>query len=274
MGFGMSEQSRPEDIVFRIVGKPELRNRVLASVFARKLGILIRAMTAADKSANGGKRFDYVIVDMKASSAAATIHEQQVSRLPALEASSVAFGKCLSAVNSGNVAVARRSLECAVLLRALATDVEDTFSHAEVTVNGAPTVVVDRFFLERVTEVVASAKEEKKAEQWFKGSTVGTFDGQILETDLRGSVPQVILRLTAGGKDIHCVCPALTVDEIKTVLNQRVRVSGNAYYDGKSGLPIRIEITSMPHLIKVDADFRRWKGSFSPFEPDSWVGEN
>jgi hypothetical protein len=273
MGAGMVDKLDTSQVEFRIIGKPELKNRVLGSVFARKLGVLIRAMGAADKTANGGKRFDYVIIDMKATSASATLSEQRVSKIMPQDSSVHAFGECLLSVNSGNFAAARRHPECALYLRALAVDVEDTFSHAELTVNGFQPVIVDKFFLNRASEAIA-AEASAEIPTWFKGSAVGTFDGQIKETDLRGSIPKVIIRLTAGGKDIDCVCPGLTVEDIRSVLDKRVRMTGSAFYDGKSGLPVRIEVTSVPVLVKQPADFTRWRGAFEPFDPELWSGNN
>ena len=129
------------------------------------------------------------------------------------------------------------------------------------------------FFLNRATEASTALAEDAERQSWFKGSAVGTFDGEIKEADLRGSIPKVIIRLTAGNKDIDCVCPGLSVDDIKSVLNQRVRLTGTAYYDGDSGLPIRIEVTSIPIPIKRAVDFTRWRGSFETFAPE-WDGDH
>ncbi len=82
------------------------------------------------------------------------------------------------------------------------------------------------------------------------------------------------LLLTANEKiDIRCIAPALTLEELRPVLGHRARITGMATYDGTSGLPIRLEITELPQRIKTDADFARWSGAFTPFQPDEWESE-
>jgi hypothetical protein len=259
-------------VKLRIIGTRAFNDRVLADVFARKLAVLIRAANAADVSANGTKRFEFVIIKLDANSpATALVGEQRVtSQLP--DSSSIdILGRCAESVNSGSFAYARTHLPCAIQLKKLASDVDQKFSHGELTVNGFKPITIDRYFLERATEAVL-VKDESAELGWFKGSAIGTFDGQVLETDLRGDIPRVILRLTAGGKEIACVCPGLSIEDIRAVLNKRVNLTGSAFYDGKSGMPVRIEVSRAPEIIKAQADFTKWKGAFEPFTPDEWGG--
>jgi hypothetical protein len=257
-------------VKLRIIGTRAFNDRVLANVFAHKLAVLIRAATAADFSANGGRRFEFVIIQLDANSpATALVGEQRVTKQVPVSSSIDILGRCAESVNSGSFAYARTHLPCAIQLKKLANEVDQKFSHAELTVNGFKPITIDRYFLERATEAVL-VKDEPTQLKWFKGSAVGTFDGQILETDLRGDIPRVILRLTAGGKEIDCVCPGLSIEDIRAVLNKRVSLTGSAFYDGKSGMPVRIEVSQTPEIIKASADFTKWKGAFEPFTPDEW----
>jgi hypothetical protein len=260
-------------VKLRIIGTQAYNDRVLANVFAHKLSVLIRAAAAADLSANGAKRFDFVIIMLDANSPATALIGQQRATKQMPDSSSIdILGRCAESVNSGNFAFARHHFPCAIQLKKLANDVDEKFSHAELTVNGFKPITIDRYFLERATEAIA-VKDEPTELKWFKGSAIGTFDGQILETDLRGDIPRVILRLTAGGKEIACVCPGLSVEDIRAVLNKRVNLTGSAFYDGKSGMPLRIEVSRTPEIIKASADFTKWKGAFEPFTPDEWGDE-
>lgn len=266
----MRESLEPRDVYLRLHGKPEFNGRVRASVFAAKLAALARASDAADLSRNGGKRHELLISKLEAASASATLTEMRVSsKYPAGSALPI-LAQCAEAIRDGQFAVARRYPECAAQLRNLARGSEDTYSHGELAFSGIPPLRIDQFFFKQAVE--ATREESSAAARWFKGVATGTFDGKVLEVDLRGSVPKVKLVLTAGGKEIDCVCPTIGVDEIRGILDRRVRLDGDAYYDGKSGLPARITIRSAVPT-KEAADFRRWKGAFDPFHPTSWEGD-
>jgi hypothetical protein len=260
-------------VTFRVSGPIGFNERAVASVFSRKLSLLVKAIEAADKSGNGGRRFEFVISSLStASPAQAVLAEQRVGRNYPEQSSFHVFGQCVSAIREGNIALAQRHLQCTTYLAALAKDAgENDFPGAEIIVDGyAPTTVDNVFFL-RAKDVLDSVAEQKAS--WFRGDAIGTFDGEILEVDLRAPAPKLILRLTSGGKEIDCVCRGIDVEDIRKVLDRRVEVTGKAYYDGKSGLPKRIEITKVPTLIKPNPDFRRWKGAFRGIEVKDWSAD-
>ena len=107
------------------------------------------------------------------------------------------------------------------------------------------------------------------APTWFEGTACGSFDGEVRAVDLRGALPEIKLILSAGGKEIDCVCRNIDIETIRTALNRRVRISGLAIYDGKSGLPRRIEASEL-EIVQGAPDFARWKGAFEPFEIEPW----
>ena len=106
-------------------------------------------------------------------------------------------------------------------------------------------------------------------DKWFSGSAFGSFDGEVRAVDLRGSLPEIKLILSAGGKQIDCICRGIDIENIRSALNRRVRISGLAIYDGTSGLPRRLEAREVS-LVAPGADFTRWKGAFEPFEALEW----
>lgn len=270
----MTEALDHRHVKLRVIGTSALNERVKGRVFANKLLALISAVEAADRAANGGKRFEFVIVDLKASSASATISEQRINKLPVIDSSVEVFGRCVQSIDSGNYAFARDHVEVAACIRSLAKDVENAFDRAELTVNGYEPILIDRFFLARAEEAINIPDTAEAKESWFQGSVIGTFDGKILESDFRGTIPQVMLRLTAGGKDILCTCPTLSFEDIKAILKQRVRVTGKAYYSGESGIPQKIEVIALPQLVKQGADFKRWRSQFDVFTPNGWSEGN
>lgn len=96
---------------------------------------------------------------------------------------------------------------------------------------------------------------------WFKGSSIGSFDGSLDVVDTYGEFPQVKLTLSAGGKVIDCICHAEDIEAIRSVLKKRVWITGLAIYDGTQGLPARLEVTEIS-VIKGSEDFTRWRGAF------------
>ena len=136
-------------------------------------------------------------------------------------------------------------------------------------------VRVDPLLMERTSAIITPVKidladQTGVSNDWFKGNAQGSFDGEVKEVDLRGARPSVTLVLSAGGKQIECVCSQEHIEEIRFSLNRRVRISGLAFYDGKSGLPRRILVNDITPSAATP-DFTKWKGSFEPFDPLDWM---
>lgn len=113
---------------------------------------------------------------------------------------------------------------------------------------------------------------QSEQQHWFSGAAIGTFDGFLHFVDLRGALPEIKLTLSAGGKQIDCVCRDDDVETIRGSLNKRVRITGRAIYDGRSGLPRRVEVISIAP-VGEPADFTKWRGSFEPFTAPEWPGD-
>ena len=99
----------------------------------------------------------------------------------------------------------------------------------------------------------------------------GSFDGVLDYVDLRGALPQIKLTLSAGAREIDCICRREDIDALGERLHHRVRVHGRAIYTSADPLPMRVEVTSI-EPVKSDPDFMRWKGAFRPFSLD-WDGD-
>ncbi|MCB1470400.1 MAG: hypothetical protein KDK08_25350 [Rhizobiaceae bacterium] len=248
-----------------------------ASVFATKLGQLIRALKAADKSVNRGvSAHRYTIARLHTSTPTAIINEQpspQFANSFPMSSGIPAFDECADAISMGSEKALEFG-ETATFIERLAKGASTKFGYAEVWTDNDSIIRVDPFLKERARAVTAPQPEiEIPVRPWFSGVVVGTFDGVLQVVDLRGSLPAIKLKLSAGGKEVDCVCRADHVETIGASLNKRVRISGRAIYDGKSGLPRRVEVADIVP-VSAGGDFARWKGAFEPFDVPDWHGDD
>ena len=249
---------------------------VSAAVFARKLGALVRALRAADKAVNRGVEWhDYKIARLHTSSPTAILQERTKPKYGIIRGRSGidALDRCAGAIAEGNVEQARSFGQCAMEISRLAKGSQREYGYAEIWTTSSKVWRVDPFLMERAVAVIQpeSAMPEEDA-AWYKGVAYGSFDGVVQVVDVRGALPQIKLVLSAGGKQIDCVCRSEDIESIRNALNRRVWVDGRAIYDGKSGLPRRIEVSAI-RLVQERGDFTRWKGAFEAFEIPMWEGD-
>ena len=252
--------------------------RVNASVFAAKLATLVRGLIAADRAANGVQVHEYTIAELHTSTPTVVLAEQYVSAeawVSARRSGIEAFDDCAQSVTIGDADGALQFGNCAFEIGKLANGADKRFGYGELRTGSDNVIRIDSFLRERAKAVTHPelVKPQAPPSGWFKGVVQGSFVGSVLAADLRGSLPEIKLVLSAGGKQLDCICRKDDIETIRSVLNKRVRVSGRAIYDGRSGLPRRIQITDIVPL-EAPADFSRWKGSFEPFEPLPWDGED
>jgi hypothetical protein len=101
---------------------------------------------------------------------------------------------------------------------------------------------------------------------WFRARLTAPFEGAVKEVDLRGALPEIKLMLGTGTRRSLASCRNISVERIRSALDRRVRVFGRAVYDGKSGLPRRVEITSIDPIASGH-DFTEWKAPSGPSTP-------
>lgn len=267
--------------IFRIHG-PKGGASLLADVFAQKLGTLVRALKAADRAVHRRSVHQYAIEKLKSSTPTVILSEQALPRFAdELDVRISGIGgleDCASAVITGDYDRALRYGNCALYLEKLGRGASKQFGYAEIWTNANNVIRVDPFLRERASAALAPQKEgsekvDKPTQDWFKGSAHGSFDGTILAVDLRGSLPEVTLVLSAGPAEIDCIAREDHVEKIRAALRKRVRVYGDAIYDGRGGLPRRIHITDI-EPVKSGIDFSRWQGSFEPFDYHQWDAED
>lgn len=244
-----------------------------ARAFSEKLSILLAALGAADRAANGKVMHDYKIVHSEVSSMALEVRESLRPRYRKRppETSISAFTNCMSAVAEGRRDAAQKYGRCSQLIGRLGRGAGQRFAYGELWAKSPQPFRIDEVLAEQAASVNAPPDIDKSSEEtWFCGFVYCSFDGAIKEVDFRGSLPQGKLILSAGGKQIDCIFRGVEEEQIRVAVNRRVRIQGRAFYDGKSGLPRRIDITAPPEVIKVPGDFTKWRGAFAPFGAATW----
>lgn len=257
----------PKQIELKIHGlTKEDHGRVPGRVFANKLKQLIGALEAADRLANGKVVHDYVLASMHMSEPTAVLAEIPLSDDIKGGSAIPVFNEAVEGIKTNDQRV--RSLASVVKKVGLLTSgAESKFGFAEVRTADSKVVRIDDFLRKRATV----ARKESQA-GWFDGVVNASFDGVLDYVDLRGTLPQIKLTLSAGGKEIDCICHRADIEKLGDSLHRRVRVHGRAIYTASSPLPMRVEVSSIDP-VKGDADFSRWKGAFRPFEIESWDGD-
>jgi hypothetical protein len=276
------ERVAPDTLKFAIHGPDPASDEISAAVFGQKLVQLAGAIVAADVAVNDGKRVHaYVVKELHTSTPTAILKERSLARQGTFfprNSGLRAFRRCAQAIIGGDRATAAQYGACARRIRRFATGAPKRFGYGEIWAEDSQVLRVDTFLAERAARAVDPEEQILTARaiqapsmrrQWFEGITQGTFDGTIKAVDLRGTLPEIKLILSAGGEQIDCVCKDSDVPKIGAALNRRVRLSGRAIYDRSSPLPIRLEVSEFEILADL-GDFMKWSGSFTPFEIEPW----
>jgi hypothetical protein len=246
--------------------------RVDAGVFAAKLGALVSAIKAADAAVNGGNlAHSYVIERLQTSTPTALLRERPLHRDLLIQSGIAAFDRCAQAITIGERDTALTYGKCVEKVESLARGAEKTFGYGEIQ-TPANVVRIDQFLAERTKSVISPERPAPRpaaSGEWFKGAAQGSFVGTVRVVDLRGKLPAIKLILSAGSMTLDCACVGLTVEQIRDALDRRVRVYGRAIYDGRGGLPRRVEIRDI-EVMETDGDISNWRGAFEPFEASIW----
>ncbi len=270
-----SKDLEPGQTLFRIHGPDGDQNKMLsASLFANKLAMLVRALKEADRIANGEHWHDYRIENLKSSSPTVMLRECLSSKRKdkLFEKSGIkTLQDCANAIMAGEEKQAQEFGNCPKYIDKLAQGASKSYGYGELHVSNDNIIRIDPFLRERTQAVIRPESYRPQIEDadWYKGIVEGSFDGSIKAVDLRGRLPEIMLILTAGNKKIDCVCTENDVESIRKNLDRRVRIFGRAIYDGRSGLPRRIEVRQIEPVAN-ETDFTTWRGKFDTFDPPEW----
>ena len=268
----------PGQLRFAIHGPDVETDDVAGVVFARKLADLILAVKAADRAVNRGKpQHEYYIRKLTTSTPTVILDERPIYEaqkpLFPLASGIAAFRACTDAIEAGDRETVLFYSGCAKKIAKLASGNQTKFRYAEVWTENHSVLRVDAFLGQRVERISSPVLEPALIPvdkyQWFEGTARSAFDGLVKAVDLRGSLPELKLVLSAGEKQIDCVGKQSQIEDIKSALNLRCRVSGLCSYEADSGLPRRMEVSEI-EIIGDPDDFTVWAGTFSPFDDASW----
>lgn len=246
-----------------IHGLDEDNKLVRAAVFAQKLRALISGLQQADKLANGKLLHDFIITEMRVSSAVVQIRERQrTSEIP--KHSGIAtYQRAVKAVYQGDKAAERLPERLVSSIAALSSGADKRFAHAEIG-EGDNIVRIDQYMFKQAVRAKQAAQLVAHASNapFFSGAAVSSFDGVLQLLDSRGTALLTKLTLTASGKEIDCVVNREHIPEYRQFFEKRVLVEGQAHYNGRSAIPERVDAARIKEL-KASPDLVRWRGAFA-----------
>lgn len=279
-----SMENLAEDQLAFTLHPPQDVENLDAFVFSQKLSQLLSALAAADKAVNTKRANTYQIFKLKSSAPIIILNERTIGAqsnfIYQRNSAISAFGRCATGIVEGDVVVAQAYGDCARRIAKLSSgDAKGKFSYGEVWSQGGNVIRIDSFLCRRAKEALRGEQAlhagfEIEPLKWFRGIIEGTFDGVLKAIDLRGAVPECAL-VVGPESQIDCIFREGDLPTIGKALTARarVRLTGRAIYDGRSGLPGRLEIRGI-ELIDSDVDFLKWRNAFEPFPIEDWEDDN
>ena len=241
---------------------------VRAEVFVQKLRELIAALKTADKLTNGKHTCDYLLPDLHNGSAVVTVRERARTRTPT-ESPISYFERTATAVYNGEVRdVASFAPEMVARIEKLSRGSNERFAHAEISFSGSTVIRIDDYLQRQAEDALRRPNDVHVGQmQSYRGTAFGTFDGVLKEIDSRGTMLRGKLVLAPSTTEIDCVMNKDRVPAARESFDKRVVIKGAARYDGRSGLPARVDVHEI-RIIKEVGDLTRWKGAFMFPKPD------
>lgn len=270
----MADQDNNE-ITLTLHGLTLTDGNVLARVFLEEFKRLLDALGRADKVLNKTIAHDYVIVELKASSAIAKVREtrrigkrsRKAARAELLgqrRASPVSYFKqALTSIYNGDLDTQKLPPQLVKDVAQMAKDSGETFAHGSVSFDEENVIRIDDYLskqAQRAIERLTPAAIERS--KYHIGLGYTSFDGILKEIDTRGVLFRGKLILTAGGKEIDCVFREEDIPQVKQQFHIRARIEGMAHYGGESPLPERLDIKLITPI--AEGDLTRWRGALEP----------
>lgn len=231
------------DLTFKLYGLDHMNGVVYADLFAQKVTKLVAGLKRIDREKNGGKHFEYTVIDLKYGSTELAIHQKFVGKKVARFSPSAELAMHAMRYSRSDYNAATEESCFVDVLDGLCSKAGEKFSYGVVTADQTGAQArVDPFLGRIINRIIAEkdATEEEVDREFthFRGAAIGSFDGTIEEVDVRDrEMRSGHLILSAGNYDVRCIFN-VPIDEI--ALNRRVTVEGEAIYDGSSSLPTRI----------------------------------
>lgn len=242
---------------------------VSAALFKLKLSAFLAALKEADVEMNAVQRRSFYVSRLTTGSAEIELRESTPDVNPQSSAFSALSG-CAQAINDGDIVRLKKRPRSVQRIGNLSSGAGKKFSHITFSLDEQPPIRIDCFFNRQAKRMRLEINDDAVDTPFYRGVSEEVFDGVVKEIDLRGRAPLCKLILSGSGMEIDCTFYNFTTEGIREALDRRAWVSGKAIYDGLSGLPARLEITSL-QPIGATGDPRRWLGSLKPYEEEDWT---
>ena len=258
---------RNDETTFAIHGLDVDARIVRAEVFVHKLRDLMFALKAADKLANGRRSHDYLLPLLEHGSAVATVRERVRRREPP-QSSISQLKRVANAIYNGDIQRGQsHDSEVVRRIEKLSRGASTRFAHAEISFADDSVIRIDDYFQKQAEDAMREPREMPIGQfHSYRGAALGTFDGVLKEIDSRGTMLRGKLVLFPSSTEIDCVMNKNRVPDARESFDKRVVIKGTARYDGRSGLPARVDVEEI-RAVKEMADLTRWKGAFVLPEP-------
>ena len=129
---------------------------------------------------------------------------------------------------------------------------------------------LDAFFSLQVGRVGRSYSAPAKADVWFAGTAITSFEGRLESIDYRGPVWRGRLTLAGGETRIECLFDKSKGEEaVNPFGNKSVSITGRAIYTGDSQLPERVEVLKIEETIRAPAAIGI-EGTLAPALASEW----
>ncbi len=272
----MSEDHTRLELTLTIHGLDEYNRDVDAEVFVKKLATLLKGIRLSDKEVNGRRRHKLLLTELSQNCATASVREQVYQAGPRPHSGLAHYEAAVEAVFARKPSAANLPLPLLREIASLNQGVGRSFDFGVFKSTSGTVIRIDDYLAKAAGQIVAEVETVKFSRpNRFSGIAFGYFEGILKLVDLRGDLWKGALILSAGGKQVECTVGALSDEELGKVLNRRVAVYGKAHYDGSSGLPERIEVSSAKPLPdRATATLSRWRGAFRPLGADPSEGWN
>ncbi len=132
---------------------------------------------------------------------------------------------------------------------------------------------MDGFFCSQVDRVGEEAAPPRRADTWFAGAAITSFEGRLETIDYRGPVWRGRLALLGVNAQIECVFDKSQGEDAFNLFgNKTVCISGRAIYTGDSQLPERVEVLRIEESPRA-TDAADLRGSLAPSSDRDWDDE-
>jgi hypothetical protein len=262
------------ELTLTLHGLDAYNRDVDGEVFARKVTAFLKGVRLSDKAVNGQRRHKLLLTDLRKNTATISIREQVYVRGPPPGSGMAYYEAAVEAVYHKRPDAKNLPLGVVKEIASLNNGSGHSFDFGEIKSSAGTVIRIDDYLSRIAKSLVEEMETERQtATARFRGTAFGSFDGVLELADFRGRIWKGALKLTAGNKEIECTIDALAVPEIKDALKCRVVAYGLAHYNGRSGLPDRLEVISAKPIPAPDAsDLGRWRGAFELAADDTAEG--